>query len=375
MCGGGGYRGLYVSPQSVVPLCPTKNQLASSMTSDSPPSWWLLGPSCWSSIRDEPAGSADALAQLLAPSSALPAGAMQPQTVVATAPAPPPDSMTLRQRLEPPKFDVREHSLRSERRRGLALCRREDVERKMMDDHMAEMRARQRVLAEAQAAAAAAKSAELTTPVAEPESGKRKMKEESAAAQSKRKPAPPLARVEVALNEEDMASWYEANVLQETKTRSKVKLLVLPQARGGSGNDGEDEDLLIEGRKGEESVSKDGVRPVPPIDPTWTPAIGENCELLYLDGWWPVKVKKVEREKNELKYHVFYEAYGVQHTVSRAQLRQIVYWNPETSTFNKPSTQRQDARRGEAPGVALQPRARQRLQGGDEAGPQAEDQA
>ena len=64
---------------------------------------------------------------------------------------PPPDSMTQRRRLEPPKFDVREYSLSSERRRGQALYRREDVERKMMAEQRAIYRDRERVLAEAQA--------------------------------------------------------------------------------------------------------------------------------------------------------------------------------------------------------------------------------
>ena len=51
---------------------------------------------------------------------------------------------------------------------------------------------------------------------------------------------------------------------------------------------------MIEGRKEEEWVSREGVRHVPPSIPSWVPAINEQCELLYLDGWWPVKVKKVQ---------------------------------------------------------------------------------
>lgn len=51
-----------------------------------------------------------------------------------------------------------------------------------------------------------------------------------------------------------------------------------------------DSDLLIEGREREEWVSALRVRPVPPNDAQWAPRTGKQCEFLYLDGWWPVKV-------------------------------------------------------------------------------------
>ena len=70
---------------------------------------------------------------------------------------------------------------------------------------------------------------------------------------------------------------------------------------------------MIEGRKEEESVSRDGVRPVPPPDPSWAPAVGATCELLYMEGWWPVRVKRQEGRE----WHVLYEAFGVQHVVGR----------------------------------------------------------
>jgi hypothetical protein len=105
---------------------------------------------------------------------------------------------------------------------------------------------------------------------------------------------------------------------------------VPPQNMGGSGNDGEDEHLMIEGRKEEESIPKDCVRPLPPVDQSWMPTLNENCELLYLDGWWPVKVKKIEKGD---KWHVMYEAFGVMHVVSRKQLRQAVRWDAESQSF------------------------------------------
>ena len=241
--------------------------------------------------------------------------------------------MTQRKRLEPPKFDVRQYALSSERRRGQALYRREDVERKMKAEQIAIYRKQERALAEAQAAMMAAGALELSGTGTEPETGgkRKKEKEEPAPAQSKRKPVAPLQRVEVALTEEEMASWYQATILQETKTRSKVRLLVMPQAMGGSGLDGEDEFLIIEGRKEEESVSREGVRPVPPVDAGWMPTVGENCELLYLDGWWPVRAQSVKGDK----WTVMYEAFSVQHVVSRAQLRKIVQWDSDTRSYRE----------------------------------------
>ena len=294
------------------------------------PSWWLLGPSCFESVCEQPVATTAALEQLLAPSRSSRHGSLTtpPAAAVLAAPMPPPDSMTQRRRLEPPKFDVRQYALSSERRRGQTLYRREDVERKMMAEQRAIYRDRERVLAEAQAAMLAAGSAELSSTGAEAETGgkRKKDKEEPTPVQSKRKPVAPMMRVEVALHEEEMASWYQGTILQETKSRSKVKLLVMPQAMGGSGADGEDEFLVIEGRKDEESVGKDGVRPVPPVDRGWMPTVGENCELMYLDGWWPVRAQSAKGDK----WSVMYEAFGVQHVVSKAQLRKMVVWDPAT---------------------------------------------
>ena len=97
----------------------------------------------------------------------------------------------------------------------------------------------------------------------------------------------------------------------------------------GTGADGEDEFLIIDGRKEEESVGKDDVRPLPPVDRSWTPTVGENCELLYLDGWWPVRVQQLRGDK----WIVIYEAFGVQHTVTRSQLRKMVAWDAATQTW------------------------------------------
>ena len=129
---------------------------------------------------------------------------------------------------------------------------------------------------------------------------------------------------------------YQATIVQESKPgtkgapRSKARLLLVPEAIGGSGADGEDELLLITGRKPEESVrAKEGVRPVPPADASWSPTVGESCELLYLDGWWPVRAQSSKGDK----WSVMYEAFGVQHVVGRAQLRKMVVWDPATKLW------------------------------------------
>ena len=108
----------------------------------------------------------------------------------------------------------------------------------------------------------------------------------------------------------------------------------MPQAMGGSGADGEDELLRIMGRKPEESVlAKEGVRPVPPADTSWSPTVGESCELLYLDGWWPVRPKSLKGEK----WTVIYEAANQKHVVSRAQLTLTLTLTPTPTPTPTPT--------------------------------------
>tara|TARA_B110001452_G_scaffold182093_1_gene152935 strand:- start:1119 stop:2069 length:951 start_codon:yes stop_codon:yes gene_type:complete len=304
-----------------------------------PPKSWFLGPEIWSNLAEHPRSSAEALRQLLTPDDSKtprpPPGVSVAPAAAPAAPPPPVDPAMLRRRIEPPKFDVLERSIVAERRRGNVLCRREDRERKMLQMQTAQIRERDRAAAEAQALAMAAAGAGPpggNAPAAETAGTKRKKgsDEEKPSTGKSRKAVPPADRVEVALNEEDMASWYQATVLKETHSRIKVKLLVMPREIGGSGGDGgEDEMLMIEGRKEEESVSRDGVRPVPPHDPSWAPTVGENCELLYMDGWWPVRVKKQQGSQ----WHVMYEAFGVQHIVGRSQLRRMVLWDAATQAW------------------------------------------
>ena len=48
------------------------------------------------------------------------------------------------------------------------------------------------------------------------------------------------------------------------------------------------------------------------------------CELNFLDGWWPVRVKKLQADG---KWHVLYEAYKKDHRVPRDKLRQCMTWD------------------------------------------------
>jgi len=155
---------------------------------------------------------------------------------------------------------------------------------------------------------------------------------------------------------------YQATIVQESKPgtkgapRSKARLLLVPEAIGGSGADGEDELLLITGRKPEESVrAKEGVRPVPPADASWSPTVGESCELLYLDGWWPVRPKSVKGEK----WTVMYEAASQKHVVSRAQLRKVVEWDPEAELWVLSKAEALAAKLAEVPELRNKTQAKQ----------------
>ena len=48
------------------------------------------------------------------------------------------------------------------------------------------------------------------------------------------------------------------------------------------------------------------------------------CELNFLDGWWPVRVKKLQADG---KWHVLYEIFKKDHRVPRDWLRQCMTWD------------------------------------------------
>jgi len=228
------------------------------------------------------------------------------------------DSALMRGRLEVPEIDAEVSSLSSQRSQGIALCSRQARERKLFEQLIvADTCARLQPEAEMANRLVVPQGGKSTVAAGEAApSGKRKRDE------SKRKAAPALPRVEVDLRSEGLASWYEATVIQETKSRSKVRLLQLE----------EDDELHIEGRPHEEWVSSEFSRPLPPRSSEWQPTVGEHCELSFLNGWWPVRVK---RPVGADKWHVIYEVMGNAHTVPTERLRQILVWDPISKSFHQ----------------------------------------
>jgi hypothetical protein len=84
-------------------------------------------------------------------------------------------------------------------------------------------------------------------------------------------------------------------------------------------------------RPEEESVSTDFLRPLQPVDTSWMPTAGDVVELEFMDGWWPVRVKKVDKDG---KWHVLYQPLNKVHKVQRDKLRQIVVWDAVTARFH-----------------------------------------
>ena len=76
---------------------------------------------------------------------------------------------------------------------------------------------------------------------------------------------------------------------------------------------------------GEESIASEMVRPIPPphLTNNFMPTVGEQVELQYQNGWWPVVVKKKERGD---KWVVEYEE-QITHTVKRDLLRPYLIYN------------------------------------------------
>ena len=67
------------------------------------------------------------------------------------------------------------------------------------------------------------------------------------------------------------------------------------------------------------------MRPIPPphLTNNFMPTVGEQVELQYQNGWWPVVVKKKERGD---KWVVEYEE-QITHTVKRDLLRPYLIYN------------------------------------------------
>ena len=299
----------------------------SSSSAAAPPSWWWLGDELWKNVHDEPATKA-ALDVMLNPpkrkraeeqDAAAAASSTAPSEPAAAAKAEPPPRLVDKRvelQLDELKHDGERNPLLALRRKGVALLNPEEL-------------ARRRAVAQARAAAAQAAAMEAARAAAEmaaatptgPPSGpgaKRAKKEEAAPVLPPPLPPRVLPRVEVNLNVEGFATWYEATVLLQSKSRTKVKLLHMDLEMG-------DDPFLVENRPKEESIASEMVRPIPPphLTNNFMPTVGEQVELQYQNGWWPVVVKKKERGD---KWVVEYEE-QITHTVKRDLLRPYLIYN------------------------------------------------
>ena len=78
-----------------------------------------------------------------------------------------------------------------------------------------------------------------------------------------------------------------------------------------------------------EWLEEASVRPVPPPATGWTPKVGELAEFLYLDGWWPVRVKRPFKDS----WEVVYEPFKVIHKAPLRELRPVERYNPKSGSW------------------------------------------
>ena len=85
-----------------------------------------------------------------------------------------------------------------------------------------------------------------------------------------------------------------------------------------------DDPFLVENRPKRVDRERDGAAdPAAALTNNFMPTVGEQVELQYQNGWWPVVVKKKERGD---KWVVEYEE-QITHTVKRDLLRPYLIYN------------------------------------------------
>lgn len=252
-------------------------------------------------------------------------------------------------------------SLRQLRRTGIALCSRAARERNLIDAaqkaaadvQLETQKAQQAATEEAEEAARKALEPQ-STPEAPPskkrkgdEAGSERKKSKLTKTEVRQEHASSLAasvvdgaRVEVALQAEGLASWYNGLILSEKNFRYKLRMVMMDPIEGaaveGETPETQEEkpvetELSIEGRSNPETVWAEAIRPVPTHPSTWVPSPNEICELKYLEGWWTVKVKRAVADK----WEVVYEPYNNKHLVPRTQLRPRQEWDAAGRRFVK----------------------------------------
>ena len=100
----------------------------------------------------------------------------------------------------------------------------------------------------------------------------------------------------------------------------------------GFGDAGVPEPLLLQGRSVHEWAQIPQLRPIPPPEPEWSPALGEFCELFFEDGWWKVRVS-AHNEDGLGGWTVLYAPAQAVHTVPRERLRPVFTWDVEEQKF------------------------------------------
>lgn len=110
----------------------------------------------------------------------------------------------------------------------------------------------------------------------------------------------------------------------EVKAKWKLQLSHLAPNGG-------EEPTLLEGRGAYESGNLATMRPVPP-PVTWSPTVGEPCELSFDHGWWKVRV--VERDASG-QWVVLYVPASATHTVPSERLRPVASWDQNNRAWCK----------------------------------------
>lgn len=206
----------------------------------SAPKWWLLGDAAFREVTQPAGGRSGPFAQLISSLSRPTTRPVAEQLVVVRE-----DPSMLRARLDIASFDVREGSLTARRRMGQS-ARSRQTELARLQEAQAE-HDRAVLQAKGEAVQRASITANTSVPVSTSTIGAASTVETPGAASGRKRPRTkeagdvakaakavveeqkkkekrpePCARVEVALNFDGLAKWYEAQALQETKTRTKV---------------------------------------------------------------------------------------------------------------------------------------------------------
>lgn len=98
------------------------------------------------------------------------------------------------------------------------------------------------------------------------------------------------------------------------------------------GSDGVEQPLILAGRGPTEWAAQGTIRPLPPAEPAWAPAVDDNCEFAFQDGWWRVRVLSAAAGQ----FTVVYTPANATHTVGLETLRPVCTWDAVSKTHSRP---------------------------------------